>query len=355
MRLNIEDEDMNSSKLKMAAALFDERVVKPKSEHTVLGMLGNLWYFAINSRKKELTIKEISQYIGIYSAHDLKEIIGILVECNYLEKSKDDLFLVLGKDKDYEIKEYYLEKSRVANEVKKERAKQKLLKISSHLKTPKSTKKPPKEPPVVPEEEPAVDPLVLPQMKPSEAPAMRPHYISSYISSSSYIKDPDLQTQVSESSSTEKVSTPEIINAAAQRQPAKPSAPFQIKLKFCDEYRKKTGEEYAWDEGKDFPNAKRLLNLENVNLEKVLNCVEKFFIWPNQQVIDAGYVFSDGFNSFYCRFKELLADLAYPERRVLAKASKIAFKQLEEKVKDEAHFENVMRKMEEQDAYANKN
>lgn len=158
-------------------------------------------------------------------------------------------------------------------------------------------------------------------------------------------------------SSEEKNSTPEIINAAAQRQPAKPSAsePFQIKMKFCEEYKRKIGTDYAWDDGKDFKNAQRLLALKNVDLQKVLNCVEKFFIWPNSQVIDAGYVFSDGVNSFYLRFKELLADIACPERRVHAKASKIAFKELEEKVKNDAHYENVMRKMEEQDAYANKN
>lgn len=327
MRLNIEDQDFSSSKLKMAAALFEVRIVKPRAEHSVLGLLSNLWYCAINESKQEFTIKDLRRYTGIYHPQDLENIIFILTESEYIEQLSDGNFRLIGKEKDFVAKEkidQQMEERRLQKKILAEQRKER----NESPNVVKCAKK------ALSTEQPTDLRTVLPADLPTVLQYNTVHN-NTVQNSTNSLKKPNIFIPSSE----------EIPSTASKGKNEKGSQ--ILKEKYFELYEKKFGEKpIVWGMVENV-QAKKILS--SISLENCLNYLERFFSWNHKYVIDAGYPFSRGGNSFISKLGELQADILRPERRIASASAGAKLRIVEEEQKRK--IENEKTKIKEMQKY----
>lgn len=324
MRLNIEDEDFGSYKIRMASAMFDESGVSVSSEHTVLGLLSRMWYHAINDMKREITTKDLSRYLLIPGKVQIAQIRDIFVDCGYLEKISEDLFVVTGKEKDYVQKGSCNSRTLKAREAKKipnsvdSTVEDEKVSVDSTVhNTVHNT--------VHSTVDNTVDNSVDSTVKLSDSSVDKIPFIHSYIHTE--------HTEHTSIQSPEKNEKPEII----------PSPPAQVEKnkipKLVDEkptqiLKNKYFDLYAFHYGvppsiwgmKENTHAKRLLS--SISLERAIELLEFFFNWNNKEAIDGGHSFCTGYRCFMLKLDELQADILKPERRISSAVSSLKMKNM---------------------------
>lgn len=337
MRANVEDADLSSYKLRLATAYVRESGIQIDVEHAVLGMMVRIWYHAVNEKKKKLSLADISKYLLIVKKDTAQSLIDCLVQAEYLVHCPDEnLYEVVGKDKDFAQKIENEESSRAANEAKKKKPQS----SQSNSNVDNGAKK---RPSTVPSAVPPAEPLAVLSTEPSAVP----HYISLH-----NITDHSSSLQFSALQDKSKENTKNTQNEL-QLLPLPASPPSVVakgsddKKKSLDSFAKKKQEEQIYwikscyeqwyikrfrvTEDKLPPwgsvergACKRLIS-GTIGVDRVLELIPEYFKWQNQQVINAGYPFASGYASFCQKINELIADMANPERRQISQI--LAFKE----------------------------
>lgn len=340
MRANVEDADLSSYKLRLATAYVRESGISIDTEHAVLGMMVRIWYHAVNEKKKKLSLADISKYLLIVKKDTTQTLVDCLVQAEYLIHLPDEnLYEVVGKDKDFAQKIENEESSRAANEAKKKKSPS----SQSQSNVDNGAKK---RPSTVPSAVPPAEPLAVLSTEPSTVP----HYISLHniTDHSSSLQFSSLQNKTKENTkNTQKelelqllpnpASPPSVIDCVAD---GKKKSSKSGQSKKDDEekiYRIRKCYESLWlkmkpgAEEKDLPlwdSPERAICrklIVNPGVEQTIELLGYYMNWNNAAVIHTGRSFVRGNVSFWSKLTELKADIVNPERRKIAQF--LAFKE----------------------------
>lgn len=293
MRINVEDEDLASNKLKMAAQLIAFNEMRINHEHLALGLLVSLWHGAINEKKIEITDKDISRYTHTYNKKECESVIKILSESGYISETEDGMYSIVGKEKDYEAKKFYEEKARIMRDVRN----QKMLKSMEKLKKD--------------QQQTNVDESLtvsLTQMiteSITESITVNSNHKISSAKQCKAVQSNTNKKQIHKTNTTQ-------ISSSLESVIKKPTE--TLKEKYFELYEKKYGKKpIIWGAAEN-TNAKQLLTSIPVN--DGIQMLEYFFAWQNPKIIAGGHSFSKGYASFIFTLSELQADILKPERRI---------------------------------------
>lgn len=377
MRVNIEDEDFGSYKLRMAAGMFDEEKLVVPTENAVMGLVSKMWYHAVNELKREITVKDLSRYLLIFNKELITKILVIFVECEYLAKVDDDLYQVIGKEKDYLIKEGGKQSTAKARQAKKEKISDDGTADSSVHSSVDST--------VHRAADRSVDRSVD---SVADNSADRIPFIHSLhsehslqITQSNSTQSPSAPLAPAARSSSEefrevedfykdlqsKLNLPEDGTPLPVIEPApcvasevkgiswiKPGETTPTKVdksnyqSFVHDYyqalwkKRMKSDKWPGFSGRDFALCKEIMKQLTFDIERFCRLMDLYFSWQLPEVIEAGFPFSKGYASFHHKLTELMADEANPARRAEAVIAKGNMKLNEAKVRDEERARRIL-------------
>lgn len=293
MRINVEDEDLASNKLKMAAQLISFNEMRINHEHLALGLLVSLWHGAINEKKTKVTDKDISRYTHVYNKKECESVINILIESGYISKTDDGLYSIIGKEKDYEAKKFYEEKARIMRDIRSKKGLESLEKLKKEQK------------------ETNVDDSLTVSITQSiterltESITVNSNHKISNAKQCSAMQINTNKKQIHKTNTTQ-------ISSSLESVIKKPTE--SLKEKYFELYEKKYGTKPILWGALENTQAKQLLT--SISINQAIEMLEYFFAWQNSKIISGGHSFSKGYASFIFTIAELQADILKPERRI---------------------------------------
>ncbi len=133
--------------------------------------------------------------------------------------------------------------------------------------------------------------------------------------------------------------------------PESPSAPpgagSEIRAAWFDAYQSNFGKKYSGWGAREAGQVTNLL--KSWNAERIKELIPLFFRWRHQRVIDAGWPFGTGCDSFVMRIRELHEDTQNPERRKIAGAVRVQTRHEDRESYNEASGQEALKLLEAED------
>lgn len=301
MRLNFEDAELGSYKIRKLATTIKKMSIPQDTECQAIGYLVRIWHNAINDQKQEISIEDIDNYLMIFDLEKTQQIVDALVEAEYLNPTDEKKFFIVGKEKDFAAREIFQKNAQRLNKYKKSSSKK-----QEKSKTCDAKKD-----------------LTSPVRESYES-RTRVERDSHESHTSLGCNTIQIQYNTNTIQNTNTIAEESEITDSKEIIPAKKDSQV-IKENYFNFYHEKYGFYPSKWGAAENAQAARLARDAEFGVERTCELLKMFIAWQDLVVVREKHPFTKGFGSFVYNLDKLRAEISHPEMLAQAKAATAIF------------------------------